>query len=110
MAKLGVGVGEDFPVDDGKPEAAENCPQGDWHRHHHHGWFGGRDGDPMFGPPHLIRILAALALAGLVIFAFTHIVFVAIGAVVLGVLYFGHRHGFDFSPNANPGGPRTPSH
>ena len=39
MAKLGVGVGEDFPVDDGKPEAAENCPQGDWHRHHHHGWF-----------------------------------------------------------------------
>ena len=50
-----------------------------------------------------------LALAGLVIFAFTHIVFVAFGAVVLGVLYFGHRHGFDFSPNANPGGPRTPS-
>jgi len=109
MAKLGVGVGEDFPVDDGKPEAAESSPQNGWHRHHH-GWFGGRDGDPTFGPPHLIRILAALALAGLVIFAFTHIVFVAIGAVVLGVLYFGHRHGFDFSPNANPGGPRTPSH
>jgi len=52
---------------------------------------------------------AALALAGLAIFAFAHIVFVAIGAVVLGILYFGHRHGFDFSPNANPGGPRTPS-
>lgn len=108
MAKLGVGVGEDFPVDDGKPEAAENCPHGGWHRHHH-GWFGGRDGGPMFGSPHLIQILAALALAGLVIFAFTHIVFVAIGALVLGVLYLGHRHGFDFSPNANPGGPRSPS-
>lgn len=107
MAKLGVGVGEDFPVDDGKPEAAESCPQGDWH--HHHGWFGGRDGDHAFGPPHLIKILAALALAGLMIFAFTHIVFVAIGAVVLAILYFGHRHGFDFSPTANPGGPRSPS-
>ena len=55
MAKLGVGVGEDFPVDDGKPEAAENCPHGDWHRQHR-GWFGGRDGHPVFGPPHLIRI------------------------------------------------------
>jgi hypothetical protein len=44
-----------------------------------------------------------------VVFAFTHVVFVAIGALVLGVLYFGHRHGFDFSPNANPGGPRPPS-
>jgi hypothetical protein len=37
-----------------------------------------------------------------VIFAFTHLVFVAIGAIVLGVLYFGHRHGFDFSPTGKP--------
>jgi hypothetical protein len=101
MAKLGVGVGEEFPLDDGKPEqGAEAHCQG--HHHGHHRWFGDHGDHPVFGPPHLIRILAALALAGLVIFALTHIVYVAIGAVVLGVLYFGHRHGFDFSPTGKP--------
>ena len=94
MAKLGVGVGEEFPLDDGKPEG---CPHGD---RHHRRWFGDRGDYPAFGPPHLIRIVAALAFAGLVIFAFTHIVFVAIGALVLGVLWFGHR--FDFSPTGKP--------
>jgi hypothetical protein len=98
MAKLGVGVGEDFPVDDGKPEG---CPHPDWHREHHH-WFGGHGDYPAFGPPQLIKIVAALALAGLVIFAVTHLVFVAFGAIVLAVLYFGHRHGFDFSPTGKP--------
>jgi hypothetical protein len=96
MAKLGVGVGEEFPLDDGRPDPHR---EHDWHHRH---WFDERGPFPAFGPPHLIRILAALALAGLVIFAFTHLVFVAIGAIVLGVLYFGHRHGFDFSPTGKP--------
>jgi hypothetical protein len=98
MAKLGVGVGEEFPLDDGKP--GPDCEH--HHDGHHHHWFDGHGPFPGFGPPHLIRILAALALAGLVIFAFTHLVFVAIGAIVLGVLWFGHRHGFDFSPTGKP--------
>jgi hypothetical protein len=98
MAKLGVGVGEEFPLDDGKPDPdCERLRDG-----HHHHWSGERGHFPGFGPPHLIRILAALALAGLVIFAFTHLVFVAIGAIVLGALWFGHRHGFDFSPTGKP--------
>jgi hypothetical protein len=96
MAKLGVGVGEEFPLDDGGPDPNRKHP------HDHHHWFDEHGTLPAFGPPHLIRILAALALAGLVIFAFTHLVFVAIGAIVLGVLYFGHRHGFDFSPTGKP--------
>jgi hypothetical protein len=102
MAKLGVGVGEEFPLDDGKADqgAQAHC-QGhhEGHDHSFHRWFGDH---PHFGPPQLIKILAALALAGLVIFALTHIVYVALGAVVLGVLYFGHRHGFDFSPTGKP--------
>ena len=99
MAKLGVGVGEEFPLDDGKSEqgAEAHCPG--YPHGHHHGF--GND-HPVFGPPHLVKILAALALAGLVIFALAHIVYVAVGAVVLGVLYFGHRHGFDFSPTGKP--------
>jgi hypothetical protein len=104
MAKLGVGVGEDFPVDDGQP-APENCPHADWHAQHHHRWFHGGGDYPAFGPPHLIRIVAALALAGLVIFALTHIVYVAAGAVVLAVLYVGHHRGFDFTPTGKPPAP-----
>ena len=96
MAKLGVGVGQEFPLDDGKPDP--NCRHDRQHRH----WSDERGSFPASGPPHLLRILAALALAGLAIFAFTHLVFVAIGAIVLGVLYFGHRHGFDFSPTGKP--------
>ena len=100
MAKLGVGVGEEFPLDDGKTDQDAEAHCHGYH-HGHHRWFGDHGDHARFGPP-LIKILAALALAGIVIFALTHIVYVAAGAIVLGVLYFGHHHGFDFTPTGKP--------
>ena len=109
-----IGVGEEFPVDDALSAAGpENpqcphCPDGahpqGWHEHRAD-WDRHRGPYPVFGPPHLLMLLAAAALVGFAIFAVQHVIVLA-GLIVLAVLFIAHRHGFDrfhFAPDAHPG-------
>ena len=106
MSKIGVGVGEDFPVNDApqKPDREGGCnprarfghpPKGDGRDHRGH--------YPFAGPPALIAILLIAALAGLAVIAMKPLL-VMLGIFAIGVLYLAHRrHHFDFTPDAHHG-------
>src|SRR5262245_46172748 len=115
MAKFGVGVGEEFPVDETKPKddqpgAGDKPRQGAesgserekrddpchaWHEHHaewHRRWRdyarrNGRGSGPQFW-----RALFIIGGIAMLIAIISHFFYFILGAAVLAVLYALHRH------------------
>jgi len=132
MGKVEVGVGEDFPVDEGKPkeggervagERGGECPDRDawrehrrewkqrWREHmreHHRGFryedYGHRG---RFGRGYGLKALAVLGALALVIFVVSHLFTILVGAAAVAVLFavYQHQHyGHRWDTN-----PRAPS-
>ncbi len=121
MGKIGVAIGEEFPVDEGKPRSdgdpgPEGCSSEDererWRRHHeewHRRWreyAGGSGRRWFFGGPDLLRVLIITGGIAMLIAIFTHFFYFILGAAVLAGLVFvdrSHHHDalWDMHPRAS---------
>lgn len=120
MAKLGVGVGDDFPMEEKSPQATEtvgNAP-GETRRYWREqrtGWReqGRHAGQPYRHHPSARRIVPALIAIGgiaLLIAIISHFFYFILGAAVLAVLFYLYRdpHGGTWEmPSRTPSSPEA---
>src|SRR5262245_62163906 len=113
MAKFGVGVGEEFPVDETKPkddqQGAGDKPRQDagsdreerddpchaWHERHadwHRRWRDYARGNGRGSGPQFWRALFIIGGIAMLIAIISHFFYFILGAAVLAVLYALHRH------------------
>ncbi len=113
MGKFGVGVGEDFPVDEGKPKEEgpdagkeRDRPEGDcgdWHdADWHRRWreYAGHSGH--WHGPRLWRAVFIIGGIALLIAIISHFFYFILGAAVLAVLYVTHRNHHDAMWDLHP--------
>jgi hypothetical protein len=130
MAKLDVGIGEDFPVDEPKPTTQdgesgpkegerEDCPgveewrrrHAEWHRRwrgHSGSWahWGSREGSwgHFGGRQEFWRALIIIGGIAMLIAIISHFFYFILGAAVLAVLFIMHRNHDDALWDMHPRG------
>ena len=123
MPKIGVAVGDEFPVDEGKapesekPEEArgDECQhwrekRREWHRHwreHEHRWGGRYSHWRSPSARHVVPALIAIGGIALLIAIISHFFYFILGGAVLAVLYYMHRDHHDAMWDMHPRGRST---
>ena len=129
MGKFGVGVGEEFPVDEdksgqegqqgsgpkgsGEPDSgSRDCPGAEeWRARHaewHERWRSYTGGRGHWSGPQFWRVLFIIGGIALLIAIISHFLYFILGAAVLAVLYVVHsNHHHDALWDMHPRGPSS---